>query len=104
MGWFYKWIKNPITDQQRRRRDLDAAVLTMFDASDRSYGSPRIHRDLLEAGWSVGEDTVADSMRRQGLFGRKPKRSRGIDPPGPGPRRSSRDLLRRDFSAPPPPT
>jgi transposase InsO family protein len=100
-GWFYKWIKNPVTAQVARRRDLDAGVLAMFEASGRTYGSPRIHRDLLEAGWTVGENTVADSMRRQGLFGRKPKRSKGLT-------RQDRaaakfpDLLNRDFSAPAP--
>ena len=78
VGWFYKWVKAPVTDQLRRRRELDAKVRELFDASQRTYGSPRIHRDLVEAGWSVGENTVADSMRRQGLFGRKPKRSKGL--------------------------
>ena len=85
----------------RRRRDLDAGVLAMFEASGRTYGSPRIHRDLLEAGWTVGENTVADSMRRQGLFGRKPKRSKGLtrqDRTAP----KFPDLLNRDFSAPAP--
>ena len=100
-GWFYKWIKVPVTDRQRRRRDLDAKVAELFDASGRTYGSPRIHRDLLEAGWTVGENTVADSMRRQGLFGRKPKRSRGLTKQD---RKAAKfpDLLKRDFSAPRP--
>ena len=97
-GWFYKWIKAPVTGQLRRRRELDVKVAELFAASGRTYGSPRIHRDLLEAGWSVGENTVADSMRRQGLFGRKPKRRRGLtkqDKTAP----AFPDLLRRDFSA-----
>jgi transposase InsO family protein len=101
VGWFYKWIKAPVTDQRRRRRELDAEVAEMFAASERTYGSPRIHRDLLEAGWSVGENTVAESMRRQGLFGRKPKRRQGLtkqDKQAPG----FPDLLKRDFSAPAP--
>jgi putative transposase len=99
VGWFYKWVKAPVTGQQRRRADLDAAVAEMFKASKRTYGSPRIHADLLQAGWTVGENTVADSMRRQGLQGRKPKRSNGLT-------RQDRaaakfpDLLHRDFSAP----
>jgi transposase InsO family protein len=101
IGWFYKWIKMPVTDQLRRRRELDAEVAKMFSASQRTYGSPRIHRDLLEAGWQVGENTVADSMRRQGLFGRKPKRRKGLTKQdGTAPRFP--DLLRRDFSAPAP--
>jgi putative transposase len=99
VGWFYKWVKAPVTGQLARRRELDAEVAKLFQASERTYGSPRIHRDLREAGWTVGENTVADSMRRQGLFGRKPKRSRGLT-------RQDRaaakfpDLLRRDFTAP----
>lgn len=98
VGWFYKWIEAPVSAQLQRRRDLDAAVRAMFVASECSYGSPRIHRDLLEAGWRVGENTVAESMRRQGLFGRKPKRRKGLtkqDKAAP----VFPDLLRRDFSA-----
>jgi putative transposase len=101
VGWFYKWVKAPVTGQQRRRADLDAAVAEMFKASKRTYGSPRIHADLLQAGWTVGENTVADSMRRQGLQGRKPKRSNGLT-------RQDRaaakfpDLVHRDFSTPAP--
>ena len=101
VGWFYKWIKAPVTGQTLRRRELDAKVAELFQASQRSYGSPRIHADLLEAGWRVGENSVADSMRRQGLFGRKPKRRRGLT------RQDKKaatfpDLLRRDFSSPAP--
>jgi hypothetical protein len=71
-SWFYKWFNRPTTVGQRRRAELDAEVLRLFIASRRSYGSPRVHADLLEAGWTVGVNTVADSMRRQGLKGRNP--------------------------------
>ena len=101
VGWFYKWVKAPVTAQTRRRRELDAKVRALFSASERTYGSPRIHRDLLEAGWAVGVNTVADSMQRQGLFGRKPKRRKGLtkqDREAP----KFPDLLKRDFTAPAP--
>ena len=98
VGWFYKWVKAPVTDQLRRRRELDAKVRELFDASQRTYGSPRIHRDLVEAGWSVGENTVADSMRRQGLFGRKPRRRKGLTKQDKTAAKFP-DLLRRDFTA-----
>src|ERR1035437_9784126 len=80
---------------------VDAEVLKMFNASKRSYGSPRVHADLLEAGWTVSVNTVADSMRRQGLQGRKPKHSKGLtrqDRKAP----KFPDLLKRDFTAPGP--
>jgi transposase InsO family protein len=98
VGWFYKWIKGPVTEQQRRRADLDVAVAGLFEASGGTYGSPRVHADLVAAGWSVGENTVADSMRRQGLFGRKPKRRKGLTVQD---RTAAKfpDLLRRDSTA-----
>ena len=43
-----KWIKAPVTAGQCRRRDLDAHVQASFEASQRTYGSPRIHRDLVQ--------------------------------------------------------
>ena len=41
-GWFYKWIKAPVTSQTRRRRDLDAAVRELFCSTRR--GSPTARR------------------------------------------------------------
>jgi transposase InsO family protein len=98
LSWFYKWINRRPTPRQARRADLDTAVKDAFDASKATYGSPRIHADLVEAGWTVSVNTVADSMRRQGLQGRKPKRRRGLtrqDRSAP----KFPDLLHRDFTA-----
>ena len=97
-SWFYKWRDHVPTTRAARRGELDAEVAGRFRDSGCTYGSPRIHRDLIEAGWRVSEKTVADSMRRQGLQGRKPKRRKGLtkqDKAAP----SFPDLLRRDFSA-----
>jgi transposase InsO family protein len=97
-SWFYKWRDRAPTARQRRRDDLDAAVRRYFEASGRTYGSPRVHLDLLEAGWQVSVNTVADSMRRQGLAGRRRRGNRGLtrqDRTAP----KFTDLLRRDFTA-----
>jgi transposase InsO family protein len=81
-----------------RQRFLDAQVRASFKASGGTYGSPRVHEDLLTAGWSVSVNTVAFSMRRQQLAGRPVKRRRGLTRPDkaavPFP-----DLLCRDFTA-----
>ena len=100
-SWFSKWFNRQATTGQRRRAELDAEVLKMFNASTRTYGSPRIHADLLEAGWMLSVNTVADSRHRQGLQGRKPKHSKGLtrqDRKAP----KFPDLLKRDFTAPGP--
>ncbi|MGB8390711.1 IS3 family transposase, partial [Mycobacterium sp.] len=78
VSWFYKWLHREPTPTEIRRRELDAAVKALFEASKHTYGSPRIHRDFVEAGWTVSVNTVASSMQRQGLQGRKPKRRTGL--------------------------
>ena len=76
---FYKWRDRPPTARQERRARLDAAVKESFDESGGTpgtYGSPRVWEDLVEDDWVVSVNTVAASMRRQGLQGRSPKRKR----------------------------
>lgn len=160
-AWFYKWVKAPTTVRGQRRARLDEAVRLAFAGSGASYGSPRVHADLidpalphpelavglpgdvvelpaqpaqdlslaevpqaacLEVGdstdgpdalpghapapeaaagdvaWRVSVNTVADSMRRQGLQGRTVKTNKGLtrqDKKAP----KFPDLLKRDFSA-----
>jgi putative transposase len=97
-SWFYKWHQRPPTDRQVRRGEVDAEVARRFTDSGSTYGSPRIFEDLIEAGWRISEKTVAESMQRQGLFGRKPKRSKGLtrqDKTAP----KFPDLVKRDFTA-----
>ena len=101
-SWFYKWHDRKPTARQRRRAVLDAAVKASFDESGGNpgtYGSPRVWEDLVEAGWAVSINTVADSMVRQGLAGRPPKRKRRCLTRPDKAAAPIPDLVRRDFSA-----
>jgi len=99
---FYKWLDRAPTARQQRRGRLDVAVKASFEVSGGvagTYGSPRVHVDLIEDGWNVSVNTVAGSMARQGIQGRSPKRKRrNLTRPDkaadPVP-----DLVKRDFSA-----
>ena len=75
-SWFYKWRARTPTLSELRRRDLDKAVLVAFAASDGTYGSPRLADELRDDAWAVSENTVAASMRRQGLTARPKRRAR----------------------------
>ena len=68
LSWFYKWLHRTPTASEQRRAEVDAAVADAFSKARGLHGSPRLHADLREAGWTVSEKTVADSMRRQGLI------------------------------------
>jgi hypothetical protein len=47
-AWFYKWRDRPPTPRQTRRALLDEAVRKAFAGSRASYGSPRVHADLID--------------------------------------------------------
>ncbi|RBQ11618.1 IS3 family transposase [Spongiactinospora rosea] len=100
-SWYYKW-KNRIgvdapTARQRRRADLDAQIIRSFEASGGTYGSPRVTRDLHEAGWRVSENTVAARMAGLGLAGRVRRKPRSLTRQGRRP--AAPDLVRRKFTA-----
>ena len=95
---FYKWRDKAPTATELRRADIDVRVKKSFDDSGGTYGSPRVLDDLLDDGVRVTKKTVEASMVRQGLYGRKPKRSKGLTRPD---KRANTipDLLGRDFNA-----
>jgi len=99
---FYKWRDRPLTAGQVRRARVDEAVKASFDDSGGNpgtYGSPRVFEDLIEDGWKVSVNTVAASMRRQGLQGRTPKRKRRSLTRPDKAAAPIADLVKRDFSA-----
>jgi putative transposase len=100
-SWFHKWHDRPPTPAAQRRAAVDAAVAREFEASGKTYGSPRIHAELRADGWRISEKTVAKSMARQGLAARCKKRRKGLTRPDKT-KQPFPDLLRRDFSAPAP--
>ncbi len=107
LAWFYKWnsrVGNPAatsgfhTPRDRRRHNVDRAVKVAFTKARGLHGSPRLHADLRDDGWTVSEKTVADSMRRQGLVARRIRRRNGLtrqDKTAP----KFPDLLTRGFTA-----
>jgi len=107
VAWFYKWLGRATgpsaasglhTPTARRRDTMDRAVRVAFDKARRLHGSPRLHADLRDDGWTVSEKTVAGSMRRQGLVARRIRRRNGLTRQD---RTAARfpDLLNRDFTA-----
>jgi putative transposase len=107
LAWFYKWIARTNspqaatglhTDRDRRRAEVDRAVAAAFTDAKGLHGSPRLHADLRDAGWTVTEETVADSMRRQGLVARRIKRRNGLTEQDKSALKFA-DLVKRNFTA-----
>jgi hypothetical protein len=57
---FYAWLRRqqgPVGPREERAAKLVEAVKTSHGASDGTYGAPRVHADLTEAGWEVSRKT-----------------------------------------------
>lgn len=61
---YYDWLRRPESARARRHRELTEKIRYFHQASRETYGSPRIHEDLLDSGEQVGENTVALLMQR----------------------------------------
>jgi len=61
------WVNRPESARSQRHRTLTGKIRYFHQASRETYGSPRIHKDLQEAGEQVGENTVALLMQRSGI-------------------------------------
>jgi len=72
---FYEWrarVAAGPSARQPRTVELTAQIVAFHDASEGTYGAPRIHADLHDAGVVVSRKTVAKLMREQGIAGISP--------------------------------
>jgi transposase InsO family protein len=71
---YYAWATRPASARAQRDRRLKVLVRASFDASKGRYGSPRVHRDLVEQDEPVSRKRVIRLMQEDGLKARVRKR------------------------------
>jgi putative transposase len=96
-AWFYKWRHGDPSPRHARRAQLKVEIARLFAKHRGTYGSPRITADLRDAGWRVGENTVAQLMGELGLAARRRKKRKQTTRQGGG-RWRAPDLIGRDFA------
>jgi putative transposase len=96
---YYAWRQRPPSARRLADEVLAEQIRGFHLASRGTYGAPRIHADLADAGVRVGRKRVARIMRENGLEGvhrrgwRHGTTQRDLDA------RPAPDLLDRDFTA-----
>ncbi len=70
---YYKWRKGGIAPAKERRANLLQRILEIFEESRQTYGSPRVHEQLLFEGIRCNHKTVERLMRENEI---QPKRKR----------------------------
>jgi putative transposase len=64
---FYAWRERPESKQATSRRRLIGIIKEVHEESNRSYGSPRVYRELIARGEICCENTVARYMRENDI-------------------------------------
>ena len=94
---YYAWRQRPPSARAQADADLTARVRAIHADSRGTYGAPRIHAELAEAGVAVGRKRVARVMRAAGIAGGEPAPRAAHDAPrctGPAGAGSGRAPLR----------
>lgn len=73
---YYDWVDRPESARRQRHRMLTEKVRHFHQASRETYGSPRIHEDLVGSGERVGKNTVALLMQRAQIVPKTVRRFR----------------------------
>lgn len=64
---FYDWLDRPASQTQKANQRLLIRIRCFHKASRGIYGSPRIHKDLIDSGERVSRPRVARLMRSAGI-------------------------------------
>ena len=73
-GWYASCRRTRPSDRELRDAELVEKIREVHEASRRTYGSPRVHAQLVRDGLDVGKDRVARLMRAAGIKGRVRRR------------------------------
>ena len=66
---YYAWLEKPLSDRAVEDRRLLSLIKASHKAADGVYGSPRVFKDLREAGETCGRHRVARVMKSHGVKG-----------------------------------
>lgn len=88
---YYAWRQRKRSQRVRQDERLLKRILAIFEASEGTYGSPRIHAALQQAGVRVGRKRVARLMREVALKARSARIYRRM----PGTRRFFSEIPNR---------
>jgi transposase InsO family protein len=71
---YYAWLERPESRRSLENRTLEDKIRVFHAASHGIYGSPKIHRDLIDDGVRCGKNRVARIMREAGIRSRAKKK------------------------------
>ena len=96
---YYDWRDRPPSARARANADLMQRISQAHQASDATYGAPRIRAELAELGVAAGKNRIARLMRLHGLRGVSRRRGWCVTTRRDKDRAPAPDLVQRRFEA-----
>jgi putative transposase len=93
---FYAWLRRPPSARATWDQRLRVAIRAIHAESQRSYGSPRVHRELRAQQLRCSRKRVVRLMRAEGLRAKRSRRARPTIPAA-APRPAAPNVLARQF-------
>jgi transposase InsO family protein len=97
---YYQHARGERSTRARVDEELTEQIRAVHAASNGTYGAPRIHAELAEAGRRHGRKRIARRMRAAGIRGKSPRRWQTTTVPDPAAAKRP-DLIGRDFAVDP---
>lgn len=95
---YYAWRNRHASTHEQEDEALRGEVLEIFETSNGTYGSPRVHADLAQRGTRVGRKRVSRLMKEQNLRAAPPRRWKRTTDSDHG-KPVADNVLARDFTA-----
>jgi putative transposase len=95
---YYAWRTRPPSRRAEANAVLQERIREIHETSEGTYGAPRIHADLADAGERIGRKRIARLLREAGLEGVSRRKRKGLTRRDPA-ADSAPDLIDRDFTA-----
>jgi transposase InsO family protein len=71
---YYAWQRRPVSQRTQANEKLLSTIRAIHSQSRKTYGSPRVHAELIADGLKVGKNRVARLMRLENLCGQRKKK------------------------------
>ena len=94
---YYAWRERAPSARSRAKMQLAVAIRAVHRRSRRTYGSPRVHAELVAQGVRCSEKRVAAVMRREGVRA-KPRRRFRVTTDSRHPHAVAPNVLGRRFA------
>lgn len=95
---YYRFRRHLMSAHAKADVRLLEEIRIVHQASRGTYGSPRMHRELIKRGHACGRHRVARLMAKEGIVAKTRRRYRTTTHQNPG-AKAAPDLLQRTFSA-----